>query len=380
MQSFLPTLVGVVAVIYIALLALQRLTQDEEEPRTICDEVPFVTPVFGIIFKDLDFHRALRRMFIANSRTLIAAVQSQCRTLCFTAVVATIGANLVGVSKATNEIIGRDKTQDTGYLMSFPKYVHHALSEGSGLDAMNRKSAQVLADSVDTLAKETTPKTVKMLQWIHHELFIATADAQFRANAHGVYSQVMAKGFSKKAYQAREHMMKAWEIYFDEGWYKQGSTLIKARVETNDDFQIPLKETARRNPDRAALLEEECVIEPMILHDDSDGQGVAINAHRFLHFQHTDHDVWGDYVDAFNHRRFLREPSGGGRSQSVNPFAFRAFGGGTTLCPGRHFATTEMMVLTALLALRFDVHPTNGKWAAPTTHNTPAASAMLVPD
>ncbi|KAK6852893.1 cytochrome P450 oxidoreductase [Apiospora arundinis] len=173
MQSFLPTLVGVAAVIYIALLALQRLTQDEEEPRTVYDGVPFVTPVFGIISKDLDFHRGL----------------SQYRTLSFTAVVATIGANL-----------------------------------------------------------------------------------------------------------------------------------------------------------------------------------------------HTDHDFWVDEVDTFNHRRFLRDRSGGGRSQSVNPFAFRAFGGGTTLCPGRHFATTEMMVLTALLALRFDVHPTNVKWAAPTTHNTPAASAMLVPD
>ncbi|KAK6828380.1 hypothetical protein PG990_009990 [Apiospora arundinis] len=163
MQSFLSTLVGVAAVIYISLMALQRLTQDEEEPRTIYDGVPFVTPVFGMISKGLDFH-----------------LQSQYRTHSFTAIVATIGANLVGVSKATNKIIDRDKTQDTGYLMSFPKYVHHILSEGPGLDAMNRKSTQVLADWVVTLAQETTPKTIKMLQWIRHELFIATTDAVYR--------------------------------------------------------------------------------------------------------------------------------------------------------------------------------------------------------
>ncbi|KAK6828379.1 cytochrome P450 [Apiospora arundinis] len=75
--------------------------------------------------------------------------------------------------------------------------------------------------------------------------------------------------------------------------------------------------------------------------------------------QHIDHDFWGDNVDTFNYRRFLRDSSGGGRSQSVNPFAFRAL---------------------ALLVLWFDVIPTNGKWAAPNTHNTPAASAMLVPE
>lgn len=39
----------------------------------------------------------------------------------------------------------------------------------------------------------------------------------------------------------------------------------------------------RRHQDRAALLEEECVVEPMILHDDTGGQGAAIKAHRFLH-------------------------------------------------------------------------------------------------
>ncbi|KAK8868416.1 cytochrome P450 [Apiospora arundinis] len=451
MQSFLSTLVGVAAVIYISLMALQRLTQDEDEPRTIYDGVPLATPVFGIISKGLDFH-----------------LQSQYRTHSFTAIVATIGANLVGVSKATNEIIGRDKTQDNGYFMSFPKYVHHVLSEGPGLDAMNRKSTQVLADWVVTLAKETTPKTIKMMQWIRHELFTATTDAVYRPRnpsrdpemEQAWYNfepklmvfilKLWPRVFAKKAYQAREHMVEAWERYFDEGWYKQGSALIKARVEINDDFQIPLKETARleiggtlpilanTHPAvfwavyhvfsdpfvltdiRAELLngvQEDpvtgtCMIDlgfvavscPILLSTVKEAIRlygctltirIVMEDHRldntFLlkkgstmlmpaQVQHIDHDVWGGDVDAFNHHRFLREPSGGGRSQSVNPFAFRAFSGGTTLCPGRHFATTEMMVLTALLALRFDVYPTNGKWAAPTTPNTPTANAMMLPD
>jgi cytochrome P450 len=40
---------------------------------------------------------------------------------------------------------------------------------------------------------------------------------------------------------------------------------------------------------------------------------------------------------------------------SIHPAAFRAFGGGKTLCPGRHFATTEITALVAMLVARFDI-------------------------
>lgn len=51
--------------------------------------------------------------------------------------------------------------------------------------------------------------------------------------------------FARKSFKAREYMVKVWERYFDERSYEQGSELIKARVKINDDFQIPLRETAR---------------------------------------------------------------------------------------------------------------------------------------
>lgn len=66
--------------------------------------------------------------------------------------------------------------------------------------------------------------------------------------------------------------------------------------------------------------------------------------------------VWGDDVDEFNARRFIELT----RSKELHPAAFRAFGGGSTLCPGRHFATNEILVFVAMILLRFDIKASKG--------------------
>ncbi|RYP19868.1 hypothetical protein DL765_003122 [Monosporascus sp. GIB2] len=71
---------------------------------------------------------------------------------------------------------------------------------------------------------------------------------------------------------------------------------------------------------------------------------------------HADEAVWGDDATAFNPRRFLGGTSKGQR----HPAAFRAFGGGKTLCPGRHFARNEILAFAALVVTRFDVDAPHG--------------------
>jgi hypothetical protein len=78
--------------------------------------------------------------------------------------------------------------------------------------------------------------------------------------------------------------------------------------------------------------------------------------------QHTSADAFGSTVHSFGHRRFL--PT----ERKHNPIAFRGFGGGTKLCPGRYFATTEILASTALMILRCDVSPASGEWVYPTTY------------
>lgn len=90
--------------------------------------------------------------------------------------------------------------------------------------------------------------------------------------------------------------------------------------------------------------------------------------------QHKNTAIWGDDVDAFNHRRFLP------KERRHNPIAFRAFGGGTTLCPGRHFASTEILTFTAPLLLRFDMLPAGGKWEHMTTEKAGLWEVTPIPD
>lgn len=91
---------------------------------------------------------------------------------------------------------------------------------------------------------------------------------------------------------------------------------------------------------------------------------------------HADREIWGDNAAVFDHTRFLKmqkttenghsvegkespqiqqTPPGG-----VHPAAFRAFGGGKTLCPGRHFAINEILAFVAVIVLTFDIEAADG--------------------
>ncbi|KAH3962131.1 hypothetical protein HBI25_218120 [Parastagonospora nodorum] len=94
--------------------------------------------------------------------------------------------------------------------------------------------------------------------------------------------------------------------------------------------------------------------------------------------QHSDAAAWGDDVGEFDYMRFARRPTTG--RKKPNRIAFCAFSGGHILCPGRHFASNEIMVFAALMVLRFDVTPVKGTWVEPICDNTPARSGFPLPD
>lgn len=94
--------------------------------------------------------------------------------------------------------------------------------------------------------------------------------------------------------------------------------------------------------------------------------------------QHTDVSAWGEDAREFDYMRFARKLEPG--RKKPNRVAFRAFGGGHVLCPGRHFASTEIMALTALLVLQFDIVPVVGKWVEPTWKNSPLQAGFPIID
>jgi len=56
---------------------------------------------------------------------------------------------------------------------------------------------------------------------------------------------------------------------------------------------------------------------------------------------HSDPNIWGSDVAEFKPERFLKP-------NNVHPSAFRTFGGGGTLCPGRHLASDEVLSFTVM--------------------------------
>lgn len=77
------------------------------------------------------------------------------------------------------------------------------------------------------------------------------------------------------------------------------------------------------------------------------------------HDIHIDKDIWGPSVDHFDEERFLKAAN----SHRMPMAAFRGFGGGATLCPGKHFAIAEIAAFIAILAINYDIHPIKGDWS-----------------
>lgn len=66
--------------------------------------------------------------------------------------------------------------------------------------------------------------------------------------------------------------------------------------------------------------------------------------------------------------------------RKVKMGSFRAFGGGATLCPGRHFATNELVSATAMFVARFDIQvPEHGTWVEPKCEGNRLASSIPPP-
>lgn len=97
---------------------------------------------------------------------------------------------------------------------------------------------------------------------------------------------------------------------------------------------------------------------------------------------HRSQSVWGN--TSFQPDRFLKHDDERGKdlrpSGSTLSGAYRPFGGGSTLCPGRHLATNTLLGLTALLIWRLSIEPMNEKgWVIPEPKQASAVEAVFPP-
>lgn len=72
---------------------------------------------------------------------------------------------------------------------------------------------------------------------------------------------------------------------------------------------------------------------------------------------HASRSIWGPDVDSFNPRRFLPSTKStlDKDTRKKQSQGYLPFGGGKHLCPGRHFAITEVLSFVAAIVVGFDV-------------------------
>lgn len=80
---------------------------------------------------------------------------------------------------------------------------------------------------------------------------------------------------------------------------------------------------------------------------------------------HLDPALWGPHVNHFDPYRFVPAGANGETKATARPKIlpthFLPWGAAPWLCPARQFATTEILIIVALLALQCDLEPADGK-------------------
>lgn len=98
------------------------------------------------------------------------------------------------------------------------------------------------------------------------------------------------------------------------------------------------------------------VMEDTIISDYNFRKGAAVKCP--IRPQHWDADIWGPDVEEFVPDRSIREPANGlirGDAKLVRPF-----GGGVSLCPGRFFASYEVLSFVGALLFKYDIKLAEG--------------------
>ncbi len=90
---------------------------------------------------------------------------------------------------------------------------------------------------------------------------------------------------------------------------------------------------------------------------------------------HRERSTWGANSSEFDPSRFI---AGSGVKQSSRATGFIPFGTSPNICLGRHFATGEILATVAMLLLRYDITPRNGRWIHPKL-NLRAIAATITP-
>lgn len=93
---------------------------------------------------------------------------------------------------------------------------------------------------------------------------------------------------------------------------------------------------------------------------------------------HKDPHSWGAKAAKFDAARF-HTPDEEMKLSQRPAAASRAFGGGSTLCPGRRLATTEILIFVSIFLLQYNAEPIDGPWSLPTLNFANMTNSVMPP-
>ncbi|GME60837.1 hypothetical protein N0V90_004049 [Neofusicoccum parvum] len=90
-------------------------------------------------------------------------------------------------------------------------------------------------------------------------------------------------------------------------------------------------------------------------------------------------ETWGERANEFDPSRFMKGNAENDKNSAKRVSSFLAFGTVPNMCPGRHFASGEVLAVVAMLVLMYDLMPENGEWREPRVSEMAMASSIDSP-
>ncbi|KAL8730761.1 MAG: hypothetical protein Q9166_003831 [cf. Caloplaca sp. 2 TL-2023] len=249
---------------------------------------------------------------------------------------------------------------------------HAAFSPGAGSEDLQISMLNHLEKLLGELNNRDM-QTLDLYAWVKHTVTQASMRAVYGPcnpfadqNVEDAFWQVTGAPLllnfapnilAKTAVKARAIVEKAFIRYYEEGGLNQASALAKARGPAHENIYSTV----------CMVLEDTVIDGDYLLKKDS----ILLIPNNVIHASHA---VWDPTASETDFYRFM--PGKGSNAKQAR-HTYRSFGGAPNLCPGRHFATTEILAILAIMLIRYDIRPVSGAWKLP--ENELAVFAAISP-
>ncbi|KAL9035546.1 MAG: hypothetical protein Q9214_006529, partial [Letrouitia sp. 1 TL-2023] len=377
---------------------------DPREPPVIHQKIPAKHPLPAFTLQTLS-----KRTYVVNSPDLVSAVQKNAKILSFNPFISFVSPRIFDADERAMAAINENIDGEQGHWGLMPELgrgIHNTLAPGASLDWMTKTMLTKYVEFVDNLGEgknDNGAPELDLYKWVRKAFTVSSteADAAIKngctvqhaarfqvGNLLGVLVNATPTFFWMLVFVFSNTDLLA-DLREEISSVVTTETISQLEIETFNTISVtkvkdgcPLllstyQETMRLQTHNSS---SRWVTRDFLLAD-----RYFLKANSVIqmpgHPIHTLTSIWGPDVESFNPRRFIKLENQNrmlGR-QKQHPASFRSFGGGATLCPGRHFATAELCATVAMFAMRFDLQPVGGVWKLPKWKHGKVASAIPPP-